>query len=1099
MTYRVGFDVGERSVGCAAVEYDDDGFAIRHLAVASHIHDGGADPNAGQTKESRLASAGLARRTRKLLRRRRARLRELDQILRNAGITRASGRVTHTYDAWRARAILSQELVADPSERSGLLHIAISHIARHRGWRNPWHSYARLKEASTISSENLDRTLDRAAQIMGVPDGTYSTLGQAVAAVVDGHGPSETVRPRKGADSGLLREQVRASDQLSEMNLILATQQVPEETADQICREAFQARMPSVPPERIGHDVLPGMEHLPRANRSLLDFQEFRVRAFVGNLRIREGASKRRLTGDEHHAVVELLLNWRDEEPPRVPDMADVLAVRPSQVNRDRHDRETLAAPVDQTSRTFHKRFSRRHPLGNWWHEASTAERSEWILAVTDPSATVNDDLISIPLKIMSGNDKVMEEVAKFTESLSSGRSSYSRDSLILMLGVMRERDCDEFEARASAFDLDADWSEDPPTLNDPIDHPALQRVNTIIRRFLMGCVQQWGEPDRIVIEHVRNAFLGPTALEKERQIQVYNRRQNEGTKARLVLEGIARPASADIRRDQAIQRQNSTCLYCGSPIGLTTSEMDHIIPDSLGGQNRKDNLVAICRMCNQAKGKQPFVEYCNRTSHPGISLEQAIQRVREWQRSPRERAPQRARLIRDVIRRLSMTSKDIAEEDTRSLESTAYAAVEMRRRIAGSLDIPVSRIDVYRGAITREARRAGGVDKIVALRGALDKSRFDRRHHAIDASVITTLEPLTARTLAERLALADAARIEGSHDHSWKEYTGRTENARHDFAEWKQRIGALAEVIVKAAADDTIAVVRPLRLTSRSSALHSPNPDRLIRKGVNEAWSAAEVDRITDRDAYQEMLGLLQRAPHLQADASRRLRSTADATLSVFPGGGAQLLVREGAAQMTAVHHARIYAWQTKSGYGFGHIRVFSGDLHRLGAGNLTALPLPLDSASMRSADRSLRQLIEDGAAVQIGWLTQNDEIEIDPHHPAFRAGRLGECMTEFPEKRWAVSGFENATRVSIVPSYLALEGTPEPWLAADSPHTTSGQRAMAAILKANRHRIAVSVLFKDPSALVVRRTALGRPRWNSTGLPTCWSPRRAAHQALG
>ena len=45
MPVRIGIDVGERSVGFGAVEYDDEGWPIRILASVSHIHDGGRDSN----------------------------------------------------------------------------------------------------------------------------------------------------------------------------------------------------------------------------------------------------------------------------------------------------------------------------------------------------------------------------------------------------------------------------------------------------------------------------------------------------------------------------------------------------------------------------------------------------------------------------------------------------------------------------------------------------------------------------------------------------------------------------------------------------------------------------------------------------------------------------------------------------------------------------------------------------------------------------------------------------------------------------------------------------------------------------------------------
>ena len=70
MGVRIGIDVGERSLGLAAVDYDDDGWPIEILAAVSHLHDGGMDPDTAKSPESRLATAGVARRTRRLYRNR---------------------------------------------------------------------------------------------------------------------------------------------------------------------------------------------------------------------------------------------------------------------------------------------------------------------------------------------------------------------------------------------------------------------------------------------------------------------------------------------------------------------------------------------------------------------------------------------------------------------------------------------------------------------------------------------------------------------------------------------------------------------------------------------------------------------------------------------------------------------------------------------------------------------------------------------------------------------------------------------------------------------------------------------------------------------
>jgi 5-methylcytosine-specific restriction endonuclease McrA len=47
-------------------------------------------------------------------------------------------------------------------------------------------------------------------------------------------------------------------------------------------------------------------------------------------------------------------------------------------------------------------------------------------------------------------------------------------------------------------------------------------------------------------------------------------------------------------------------CAYCGAP----ATEIDHVIPISLGGTGERDNLVPACRRCNAAKNDLPLDKF---------------------------------------------------------------------------------------------------------------------------------------------------------------------------------------------------------------------------------------------------------------------------------------------------------------------------------------------------------------------------------------------------------------------------------------------------------------------------------------------------------
>lgn len=54
--------------------------------------------------------------------------------------------------------------------------------------------------------------------------------------------------------------------------------------------------------------------------------------------------------------------------------------------------------------------------------------------------------------------------------------------------------------------------------------------------------------------------------------------------------------------RDEVLERDNYTCRYCGSKTNLT---LDHVYPESKGGEATPENLVVACRSCNSKKGSR--------------------------------------------------------------------------------------------------------------------------------------------------------------------------------------------------------------------------------------------------------------------------------------------------------------------------------------------------------------------------------------------------------------------------------------------------------------------------------------------------------------
>jgi len=63
------------------------------------------------------------------------------------------------------------------------------------------------------------------------------------------------------------------------------------------------------------------------------------------------------------------------------------------------------------------------------------------------------------------------------------------------------------------------------------------------------------------------------------------------------------------LNRENIYKRDNYECVYCGSS-NRRTLTLDHVIPQSKGGQNTWENLVTACKTCNGEKADLDIEEY---------------------------------------------------------------------------------------------------------------------------------------------------------------------------------------------------------------------------------------------------------------------------------------------------------------------------------------------------------------------------------------------------------------------------------------------------------------------------------------------------------
>lgn len=1140
--YRVGIDVGSHSVGLACVLLDEDNMPteVRHPLVV--VHDANVDPSGGRGERSRRAMRGDRVRARRGKIARSRRLADLDAVLRDLGypVPPVAVRQDHAA-AWVARARLVAEHVPDPAVRRSLIGLAVHHMARHRGRRSPYVDVRTLLRAAPPSEPLVsaraaaDALIGDVARVqsplrvdLGLthPLPTDATPGQVGAAVVlherdvapERRTPLRTKVARRrpaatgsgrAVTTGILSTALMQADHATELWRIADVQGLPRDEVEKLIRVVFHMGSPrGAAAARAGRDALPGQRRHRRALRASVAFQRYRIATVVANLRISaEDSAARRLTPEELTQVVDHL-DRPHRDRPTWDDVATMLGVDRSRLTgtaATTADGESCRSrpPTNETERVIADQRASIPATAEWWTTASRTLKDAFIRQLLEHEPA--DDSAGDSLSRLTPTLGESELTALDSLPLTSGRAAYSEDSLGRLTRRILQDGVDLTEARQREFGVPAQWTPPTPPIGEPVGHPTVDIILTHVARYLRGVTAEMGAPSAVVVEHVRDAFSSAERSAQYERLVRARRRGRERARLLLEQEGVAHPTASDVRRHEAVVRQNGRCLYCGDTITLSSCELDHIVPRSgRGSTNTTENLVAVCVPCNRSKGGALFSMWAaERTGSSSVAA--VLDRLEHWDLGSMG-GLRAARFRRDVRNRLLRTNAD-PEIDGRSLESVAWMAREVRARIAHDYERHGDRVtvSVYRGSITAAARAAAGVDgRVHLLRPPAPegvrpprpgKSRFDRRHHVVDAAVVALMRPSVAATLSIRESLRDAHRLNPRTERDWSDFEGRAEGDRHVWRRWTASMRRLIDLLNDELDDDRVAVMRPLRLRYPGQ-VHSESirPFTTV-KVVGDAFTLREIDRASTPAMWCALRAAQDFDPAngLPENRERMLRLqgrhlSADAPLDLFPDAQdlyPKVAVRGGYADIgDSTHHARVYACAGRGGVVYAMMRVYATDLRRHRSRDLFSVPIPPQAISRRVANPPLRRHLDAGTAEDIGWLVVGDELLLDAGLVGTR-DNLGKRVVEaYPQvRRWRVAGFPEHDKVLLRPVLLAGEGL------LDRGGAPDPAPAVTAAVKGKGWIAPVRAVFAA-SPVVVRRDALGRPRLTSSAhLPVCWS----------
>lgn len=1106
----IGIDVGSNSVGLAALAVNENGTPQAILNSVVYTHDAGVDPTQRKSATTRLAVSGAARRSRRLYRRRYQRLQKLDSKLTELGwpiINLESFK--DPYFPWKVRAQLASEKFDGP-ELEKALSIALRHIARHRGWRNPYARVETLFKPATESPQ-FKALKDRVTELTGVlhdEDATpaevvveldldntirlRSAPGEKYEAGAKLDGESVAGKPKDGILGGKLMQ----SDNANEIRKIGEVQGLSDDLVKDLIRWVFDSKSPKgAAGKRAKEDELPGQGKYRRALKAHPEFQRFRIIQTIANVSVIDGnnAESRPLTASEKDAAIDYLMNVPAEKDASWQDIADILKIdrntlRGTASSSPEGERPSGKPPVNVTNQRV--LASKSKPLTTWWESATSVDQAGLVLLLSNAEELGEDDIeVQGAMEFMASLSD--DEATKVHElSLPAGRAAYSVESLTRLSDRMLTDSVNLYDARRLEFNVPPDWTPPADPIGEPVGNPSVDRVTKIVARWLSGVVNKWGLPASINIEHVRDGFTSQAqSMEFERDLtKRHNRNRKIVAEAHENLGINSEMRSSDITRYLAVRRQNCVCVYCGDLVTYTDCEMDHIVPrKGAGSSNRRTNLVAVCIRCNRAKSNIPFATWASSHPFPGVSVEEAVERVKGWNKDEGLSPQANRNFRRDVISRLRRTEADEAI-DERSMESVAWMANELRHRIEHYCrkQGADTKVNVFQGKITAEARKASGFEGKVNLLGGRGKTRLDRRHHAMDAVTIALMRPAVAQVLAERTSLRDEARIL-QKETGWKTYKGDFAH-RHLYDQWISNMERMTELFNIALAEDTIPVMRNSRLRLGNGRAHEDSISPLVKKKIGDEWTLSEIDRastpamwcaLTNADDFDPERGLPENRTRTVRLHDKRLNEENE--FGIFGTGSAALAVRNGWALLgDSVHHARLYRIEgKKTSYAF--IRVYEADLQKSREVDLFSAPLAPQSISVRTCDPKLRKALNSGTATYLGWVVTGDELLIDIKPGKFASGHIGELFKDFPGTRtWQLDGFPTSDKFRLRPAMLAGEGLAK----LGDASVSAGSKE---IIEKSGWRVSLNALVTNTSIQVVRRNALGYPRLASnSNLPT-------------
>lgn len=731
--YQLGLDAGSDSLGWAAFLLDERGNLLRLLDGGVRLFDGGRDP---QKFESKAGGRGVARRARRRFRAKAWRRDQLKKLLAEKGVEPEPADGPAGDQTWTWRALSARE----PLDASRLATVLL-HLCRHRGFKSLKLSHQQLekdREKDESRWKAAETALEMRVEALAAP-----TVGALLAhELKEGAG---YVRARHG-DGDVPTRPLIHRELLKIREIQRASAPFSAEEWDRI-EDLILEQRPIRPPPVGGCTLIPGE---PRAPKALPTSQRARIRMALANLRVIQGqfADARYLTQDEWEQLTETLDKGGTHTWPALRKLLGLPRGAVFSIER---------LPAEQGSKTAGKQIDgdlTGQVLGALvpgWNEMSLQDRDGMVerllearrnrrrlLALADEFGVVGEARIRMADEVQFGLPRGAMRLSKralsqMVEELSPGITVREIENRIL--GQSEEqRQTISILDRLPSYEM---------VLGRQFGNVTVHIALGQIRHLVNALVERWGHPQRIVIETTREMKASADQLRAQRTFQSGREKENQKIEKELSEnrdKGVTRVER--LRRWRLWTRQGGVCPYTGEFISKADIEsaiysVDHVVPRSIGGSDSFNNLV-LCYSTANARKKDwtPWQAFHDQSDWPVILKNAEKAMGKAWEKEKWRFGPDAAERVKD-------DGSGWAPRQIIDTSHVAKAALAYLRHICPD-------VIATRGASTAWLRAAWDINIPPGKVGENGprKSRFDQRHHFVDAAVIG----VTSRAIVQRL-----------------------------------------------------------------------------------------------------------------------------------------------------------------------------------------------------------------------------------------------------------------------------------------------------------------------------------------------------------